>query len=546
MFGFSRKEKLIKLIMDCSEVNIEQYKVDAREWMEKSRKGIYNEQERERLYQEIRENYCLSVEEDVVAAISDEDASMTEKIEKIIIEPQLCGYNINFSEGSFMAGRVYAICYYAIKGQKADPSDCVDLNNMQNDLMNRAMGEITEEYLATMSEEYVAYEHLDEIVRDGVGASPEFIKLVDDMKSQVAVFREKADIDTIAQCDMGLCYYYGFGLPKDARTAYDWFKKSAEGGNKVAATFMHYIEDERELANLHDAEKQFELGWSYYTGDGYEKNFDKAFECFRRAALMGHENAQFNLAIMYYRGEGIRQDTDKALSWYEKAAEQGNVNAAYNLGTICLLGKGVPKDYQKARKWMMFAAERGNIDAQYNIGLMYDRGDGVDQNFEEAARWYEKASSQGYAKAQYNLGLMFYEGRGVSKDGESALKLYKLAAEQNYAHAWFALGLVYDEGVIVPHNPKEAIKWYEKAAEAKNPKALYNLAVIYDIGDGVDADLKKAKELYLASSNLGYIKAVDVVRKLGISPFANIKHDAQQDKEKSIKMEENNTKPDEE
>ena len=42
------------------------------------------------------------------------------------------------------------------------------------------------------------------------------------------------------------------------------------------------------------------------------------------------------------------------------------------------------------------------------------------------------------------------------------------------------------------------------------------MAVIYDIGDGVDVDLKKAKELYLESSKLGYLKAVDVVRKLGI------------------------------
>lgn len=56
MFGFSKKEKLIKLIMDCSEANIDQYKADAREWMEKSRRGIYNEQERELLYREDRKS----------------------------------------------------------------------------------------------------------------------------------------------------------------------------------------------------------------------------------------------------------------------------------------------------------------------------------------------------------------------------------------------------------------------------------------------------------------------------------------------------------
>ena len=48
------------------------------------------------------------------------------------------------------------------------------------------------------------------------------------------------------------------------------------------------------------------------------------------------------------------------------------------------------------------------------------------------------------------------------------------------------------------------------------------MAVIYDIGDGVDVDLNKAKELYLASSKLGYLKAVEVVRKLGITSMLNI------------------------
>lgn len=515
VFGFTKKEKLTKLIIESSKSNIEQYKSDARDWMERGRRDLLDEKDREKIYMEIRRNYCDAVEEDVVAAISEEDPSMTEKIEKIIMNPSLCGYKMDLTSGILMAGRVFAICYYAIRGVKADPDDCVSLNNMQNDLMNRAMGEITEEYLKMINGEYVAYNHLDEIVEKQGGASAGFVKMIDDMKKNVADFRAKAEEgDVLAQCDLALCYYYGFGVPKDARAAYSWFELSAKQGNEVSATFMKYIEDEREIANLQDADVQFDLGWAFYTGEGQKKDYLQAAECFRRAARRGHVSAQYNLAVMYLSGEGMNKNTERAIYWYEKAADKGNIIAAYNLGTIYLLGKGIDKDYKRARYWLRFAAEHGNSDAQYNLGLMYDRGDGMEQDYEEAAMWYEKASAQGDPKAQYNLALMFDEGRGVISDAESALRLYRLAADNGYKRAWLAIGMAFDEGRLVERDPAEAANWYAKAAEAQDPKAQYNLGLMYDRGEGVDVDHSKAKELYEASAKLGYLKAVDILRKM--------------------------------
>ena len=42
-----------------------------------------------------------------------------------------------------------------------------------------------------------------------------------------------------------------------------------------------------------------------------------------KLAERGHAGAQYNLGITYYIGEGVPQDYAEARKWYLKAAEQG-------------------------------------------------------------------------------------------------------------------------------------------------------------------------------------------------------------------------------
>ena len=50
-------------------------------------------------------------------------------------------------------------------------------------------------------------------------------------------------------------------------------------------------------------------------------------EAFKVAAEKGDAIAQFNLGLSYYHGNGVPQDNTQAVYWYREAAEQGHPDA---------------------------------------------------------------------------------------------------------------------------------------------------------------------------------------------------------------------------
>jgi ABC-type oligopeptide transport system ATPase subunit len=88
----------------------------------------------------------------------------------------------------------------------------------------------------------------------------------------------------------------------------------------------------RAAAEQGNAYAQTNLGTCYYYGRGVPKDYGKAVEWYRKAAEQGNASAQNNLGRCYYHGEGVPQDHGKAVEWYRKAAEQGNASAQNNMG----------------------------------------------------------------------------------------------------------------------------------------------------------------------------------------------------------------------
>ncbi|GBC22406.2 kinase-like domain-containing protein [Rhizophagus irregularis DAOM 181602=DAOM 197198] len=113
--------------------------------------------------------------------------------------------------------------------------------------------------------------------------------------------------------NLGTCYRDGKGVEKDYNKAFESFKKSAEGGY-LGGIMM--------------------LGHCYDVGIGTSIDKQKAFKLYQNAANLGHDVAQTNLAIMYEYGDGITKDIDKAIYWYEKSAKQGNELAKNNLNDL--------------------------------------------------------------------------------------------------------------------------------------------------------------------------------------------------------------------
>ena len=290
---------------------------------------------------------------------------------------------------------------------------------------------------------------------------------------------------------------------------------SQDKGGEDSAGQADHIAGGRASAEQGNSQAQYNLGASYYNGDGVPQDYEQALWWFRKAAEQGHADAQYMLGVIYYKGRrGVPQDYEQALWWSRKAAEQGHADAQRILGVIYYRGDGVPQDHEQALWWSRKAAEQGHADAQFVLGVIYDEGDGVPQDYEQALWWFRKAAEQGHAYAQYTVGAIYDKGRGVSQDQEQALWWFRKAAEQGDSQAQCNLGASYYNGDGVPQDYEQALWWFRKAAVQGESQAQYNLGVIYNNGEGLPQDYHKARKWYRKAAEQGHADAQNSLREM--------------------------------
>ncbi|MEX0963507.1 MAG: tetratricopeptide repeat protein [Pseudohongiellaceae bacterium] len=128
----------------------------------------------------------------------------------------------------------------------------------------------------------------------------------------------------------------------DFETAYREFSLAADAGLDLA---------------------QYNLGILYFTGQGVEKDAAAAFRWTEAAARQGHVAAQYNLGSLYYAGDGTEVDRDKAVEMFGRAAKAGHPNAALLLANMFAEGEHVNKDAVQAHAWASMAIQNENLEA---------------------------------------------------------------------------------------------------------------------------------------------------------------------------------------
>ena len=115
---------------------------------------------------------------------------------------------------------------------------------------------------------------------------------------------------------LGCCYSFGVGVVKNWVEALEWFKRCDDEYYNIANHCSGNI---------------------YYNGKyGVDQNYEKAAECYRMAADLGHDYAQFYLAEMYFKGEGVAQSFVEAHKWFKMAADQDHSFALFKLGKMLI------------------------------------------------------------------------------------------------------------------------------------------------------------------------------------------------------------------
>ncbi len=137
----------------------------------------------------------------------------------------------------------------------------------------------------------------------------------------------------------------------------------------------------RKAAEAGSVDAQLMLGVCYYNGEGVEKNAMEAVKWFRQAAEQGSSCGQIYLGMCYFKSEGVEKNAREAVKWFRKGIESkkeegligkvvekelgGMMQAVgyYFLGACYFIGKGVAVDKEKAKELWRKAKAQGNEDA---------------------------------------------------------------------------------------------------------------------------------------------------------------------------------------
>ena len=126
----------------------------------------------------------------------------------------------------------------------------------------------------------------------------------------------------------------------------------------------------------------------YVANRRYEnRDYNAAFEYWKKAAALGDANAHHQLSVCYKDGRGVEKDQKRAIHHAEKAAIGGHPGARHNLG--CVEVKNA--QHSRAVKHFTIAAKLGDDVSLERLKVLYKRGYASKDDFLRALRGYQDA-----------------------------------------------------------------------------------------------------------------------------------------------------------
>lgn len=111
----------------------------------------------------------------------------------------------------------------------------------------------------------------------------------------------------------------------------------------------------RRVAKINDHLKEAESQMAYARGAADENKakayFKEAYACYERAEALGSAAGRTQLGHMCYEGNGVDKDVEKAFNWYMKAAKTGYHEAQYHISVMYANGEFVEKNEKLAARW---------------------------------------------------------------------------------------------------------------------------------------------------------------------------------------------------
>ena len=209
------------------------------------------------------------------------------------------------------------------------------------------------------------------------------------------------------------------------------------------------------LAQAHDSEAAFQLGYFYANGWGVDRDVAEAQKWFNIGAVTGMQQVQ--LADLYAEGRILPRDDEKAIALYKRA---GSVGAAeIGLAKLYAEGRGGPQNLEKAAEQLHNASIGNHPEAQILYGDMLMAGRGVPQSTTEALDWYQRAAQRRLGEVAHDIAVDYSGARGSDREPELEFRWRRYAAALNMDLAETQLAHAYLAGKDVPRNLVDGFAW---------------------------------------------------------------------------------------
>ena len=225
---------------------------------------------------------------------------------------------------------------------------------------------------------------------------------------------------------IGKIYYEGKGCEKDDEKAYEYFMKAADCKNKNA-----YYALGKTCSDKTSTHYDIIRAEQYYL-KAYEEYYDSETEESHAPSYLKN-----SMADLYANQEHEIYDINKAISLYKDCAENDNSPfSMFKLGSIYLNGNGVYKDITLGLHYLKDAADCGNKFAKVTLADFYADATHNHYNIAKAISLYKdciKNDADSYSMSK--LGSIYLFGNGVPKDEALGLKYLNDAAAQGNEYA---------------------------------------------------------------------------------------------------------------
>ncbi len=308
-------------------------------------------------------------------------------------------------------------------------------------------------------------------------------------------------------------------------------------------------------------DKEYELGYSYETGDGVAQDYNqaqihyrnsrsplsdyrlgcmaaegklgavdykKAFRWISKSASAGYYSSKLKLAEFYAEGIGVDADLFEAvricIELYSSEIDEELKKQAmetlrsipdkfdddspmreYSLGLLCE-AKSTDVDFDEAISHYEKAGGSGHVDALYRAGVLSEMKNPPD--YHSAIHFYSKAYKLDDSRSAIRLGILCYEGKSTPQDVGLSFKFFRKAADLGDHHGEYWSAIMMSCGILTGKDVQEAIKLFKDAYEGGVKAAAVWLGVLFRRGEDIPKDPKSAFKWLSIAADFGFGRAM--------------------------------------